>query len=129
MIVARFATTKNPTYEDLDEGDHVHEDHDGHCSASGSEDGLVRFCLVPQYKLFVTRGALRSLRCRSASSLIGLYDLVLVSLVSPFCGRSDAIHFAFAILSTSSMSDCVSPCSCMRIRYSSSSMSRATILP
>ena len=45
MIVARFVTTKNPTHEDHDEGDHVHEEHDGHCSASGSEDCLVRFSL------------------------------------------------------------------------------------
>ena len=30
-------------HENLDEGDHVHEDHDDHCSASGSEAPLVMF--------------------------------------------------------------------------------------
>ena len=30
-------------HEDLDEGDHVHEDRDDHCSASGTEDCLVMF--------------------------------------------------------------------------------------
>ena len=32
-------------HEDLVEGDHVHEDHDNHLSASGSEDYLVMFSL------------------------------------------------------------------------------------
>ena len=59
-------------HEDLDEGDHVHEDRDDHCSASGS---------VPPYNLFVF----------GASSLRGLYDVVLVSVVIPFCGRSHVI--------------------------------------
>ena len=65
MIVARFVTTKNPIHEDLDEGDHVHEEHDGHCSASGSEDCRVRFSLFPQYNLFVIR------------AFFGLYDVAL----------------------------------------------------
>ena len=41
VIVAMFVMTKNPTMKDLDESDHVHEDHDGNCSASGTEDCLV----------------------------------------------------------------------------------------
>ena len=52
----------------------------------------------------------------AASSLIGLYDLVLVSVVSPFCRTRDVNPlFALAFLSSSSMSDCVYLCSCMRM--------------
>ena len=31
--------------ENLVEGDHVHDDHDDHCSASGSGERLVKFSL------------------------------------------------------------------------------------
>ena len=32
---------EGPHHGDADESDHVHEDHDDLCSASGSDDGLV----------------------------------------------------------------------------------------
>ena len=90
MIVARLATTKNPTMktEDLDEGDNVHEGHDHHWSASGSEDCLVMSSLFPLYSVFVLR-VFFGLYGVAASSLVGLYDLVLFSVMSPFCRTSD----------------------------------------
>ena len=42
-----------------------------------------------------------------ASSLGGLHDLVLVSVVTPFVRRSDVNPFPLAIMSNSSMSECV----------------------
>ena len=99
--------------EDLDEGDHVHEDHDDHCSASGTEDRLVMSSLV-----HCTTCLFFCLCGVAASSLVGLYHLTLVSVVSPFVKRS-VVYPCFTLLlcQNSSMSDCVYPCSCMRIWY------------
>ena len=58
-------------HEDLDEGDHVHEDHDHPWSASGSEDCLVMFSSFPLYNLFVFR-ALFGLYSVAASFLCGV---------------------------------------------------------
>ena len=69
-------------HEDLDEGDNVHEDHDDHWSASGSEDCLVMFPLSHCKNALVFR-VFFGLYGVAASSLIGLYDLVLVSVVTP----------------------------------------------
>ena len=53
-------------HDDLDESDHVHEDHD-HCSASDSDVCLVN--LIVFTVLFGLYGV-------APSSLMGLYDLV-----------------------------------------------------
>ena len=63
-----------------DEGDHVQEDHNDHCS----EDCFVMFSLSDRE---IT--AFFGLFGVAASSLVGLYDLVLVSAVSPLWRRSD----------------------------------------
>ena len=68
---------------DLDEGDHVHESHDYHCSASGPEDCLVVFSLVPLYILFSRCSSVFTVSVPSSSE--GLHELVLVSVVSPYC--------------------------------------------
>ena len=84
-IVAMLAMTKNPL---LDEGDHVHEDHDVHCSASGTEDCLVMcslFHCTTLYLFWVFFGLYGVV----VYSLVVLYDLVLVSVVSPFVRRSE----------------------------------------
>ena len=56
-----------------------------------------------------------------ASSLIRLYELGLVSAITPFLRCGNVIFHSNACLSNSSMSDCVYPCSCMRTSYCSSS--------
>ena len=48
-ILAKLAVTKNPTMKDLDEGDRVHEDHDDHCSASGSE-ACIWYCSSSRWR-------------------------------------------------------------------------------
>ena len=70
-------------HEDLDEGDHVHEDHDD-SSALLSGHAFP----FPLYNLFVFR-VFFGLYVVAASSLAALYDLVLVSAVSPFCRSID----------------------------------------
>ena len=50
-------------HEDLDERDHVHEDNDDHCSASGSEACLVIFSFH-SVQLDCVQGVRRSLCCR-----------------------------------------------------------------
>ena len=104
-------------HEDHDECDHVIEDHDDRSSASGNEDCLVMFSVFHCTTSLYTGCSYGVV----ASSLVGLHDLVLVSVVTPFVRRSDVNPFPLAIMSNSSMSECVYPCSCMRIRYWSSS--------
>ena len=69
-------------HDDLDENDHVHEDHDDQCSASSSEACRVLLFPLSLYNMFVFR-VFFSLRGVAASSLVGLYDLVLVSVSKP----------------------------------------------
>ena len=45
VIVAMFAMKKNPTMNTLMKSDQVHEEHDDHRSASGTEECLVMFFL------------------------------------------------------------------------------------
>ena len=82
-------------HEDLQESDHVHEDHDDQCPASGSEACLVMFSPFPQHNLIVFRVC------------FGLYGVAASSFIG--------------LQSNSSMSDCVYPRSCRRIWYFSSS--------
>ena len=99
-------------HEDLVEGDHVHEDHDNHLSASSSEDCLVMFFPFPHVRFVCIQSVLR-LYSVAASSSVALYDLVWVSEVTPFF--NDVNHFILATLTNYSMSDCVYPCSSKRI--------------
>ena len=90
-------------HEDLDEGDHVHEDNDDHCSATGSE--AVWSCFpVSTVQLYCIQGVLWSYGV-AASSRIGLYDLVQASVISPFVRRHDVSPPSCAMLSNSSLSD------------------------
>ena len=45
MVIVAMSCDDEESHEDLDEGDHVHEDHDDHCAASGAEACLVMFSL------------------------------------------------------------------------------------
>ena len=74
--------------EDLVESDHVHDDHDDHCSASGLEDCLVKFPLL--YNLFVCR-VLFCFHGVAAASLTGMHDRVLFTVATPFFGSNDVI--------------------------------------
>ena len=74
-----FVTTKFPTMKTLMDGDDVHEDHDDHWSASDSEDCRVMCSSVFTMSL--------------PPPFVGLCELILVSVVSPFCGRSDVNPF------------------------------------
>ena len=75
-------------HEDLDEGDHVHEDHDHPWSASGSEDCLVMFSPF-HCTIYLYSGRYSVFTVSLPPFSVELHDLVLVSAVSPFCWRSD----------------------------------------
>ena len=64
--------------EDLAEGDHVQDEHDDHCSASGSGEGLVKFSLT-----WLVLREFFGLHGVAASSLMGLHDRLSV-----FCGSA-----------------------------------------
>ena len=70
--------------KDLVEGDHVHDDHDDHCSASGMFSLSTVQC--SQYS-----GCSFGLYDVAASSLIGLFNFVLISDVTPFFWSSYVI--------------------------------------
>ena len=76
--------------EDHVEGDHVHDDHDGHCCASGSEDCLV-MCSLFHSTLCWHSVCSSVFDGVASSSLLGFYDLVLVSVGSPSCRSSHEI--------------------------------------
>ena len=89
---------EEPHQGNLVESTHVHDDHDDHdCSASGSEDCLVKFPFFLMYNVLVCKVFFGPYGV-AASSLVGLYDLVLVSVVSPFCRGSHVILFFFHLL-------------------------------
>ena len=90
MIIAKFVTTTNPTMKTLTKMDHVHEDCDDHCSASGSGGSFRHAFLLPLYNLLAFKVCF-GLDGVAASSLAGLYDLVSVFVVSPFCGSSHVL--------------------------------------
>ena len=69
---------------DCDDEESHHEDHDDHCSASGTQDYLVMFSFLFVFRVFFGFSGV------AASSLVGLY-LVLVSVASRCCARSDVI--------------------------------------
>ena len=73
---------KNPT----DESDHVHEEHDDQHRVLRIVQSRFPF---PLYNLMVFK-VFPSPYGIAASCSRGLYDLVLVSVVSQFCRRSDA---------------------------------------
>ena len=75
-------------HEDHAEGDHVHDEHNDHCTASGTEDCTVMFSFFICTILSLSR-VFFGLCGVAASSLVGLYDLVLVSLRNQIFRRSD----------------------------------------
>ena len=81
VIVAMFVMAKN-------QGDHVHDEHNDHCAASGTEDCTVMFSFFICTTLSLSR-VFFGLCGVAASSLVGLYDLVLVSLRNQIFRRSD----------------------------------------
>ena len=88
-IVAMIATTKNPTKKTLSKVTFAHDDHGDHLSASRLRFSgqVVPF---PLYNLFTFK-AFFVLHSVAASSLTGLYDLVLISVASPPCKSSHVI--------------------------------------
>ena len=60
------------TRQGIDEIDHVHDDNDDHCSASGFGDSLAQISFFPLYKLFVFM-----VFCRSSRSCCLLRDRVV----------------------------------------------------
>ena len=100
-------------HEDLDEGDHVHEDHDDHSSASAAQDCWVMCSLFHSTSCFYSG-------CYSDSTVSlpppweGCTTLSSVSVVRPFCGRSDVIPLIICCwVKFFHVGLC--PCSCMRI--------------
>ena len=76
-------------HEYLDENQHFHEDHDDHCSASGTEDCLVTLSLIDCAICVYSMCSSVFICGVAASSLVGLHALVLVSAESPLARRSD----------------------------------------